>query len=153
MLELEPDGEMIAEMPYAELQCMLDDPPGFRNYWSAEYLDALPDEAIDAFCARADDMIVPSPSQHALFPQGGAVAREPPTGRCPWRHAPWVRASVRPLGRPGRRRPRQQWARDVRAAVTPWATGAMYLNFIGDEGAGSRRAGLRRRELPRAWPR
>jgi hypothetical protein len=28
---------MIVEVPYAELQCMLDDPPGYRNYWSAEY--------------------------------------------------------------------------------------------------------------------
>ena len=37
-----PEGQMIAEMPYAGLQCMLDDPPGFRNYWSAEYLDQLP---------------------------------------------------------------------------------------------------------------
>ena len=35
---------MIAEMPYAELQCMLDDPPGYRNYWSADYLSTLPDE-------------------------------------------------------------------------------------------------------------
>ena len=54
MLALEPEGQMIAEMPYAGLQCMLDDPPGFRNYWSAEYLDELPDAVLDAFCARAD---------------------------------------------------------------------------------------------------
>ena len=77
LLELGPTGEMIAAMPYAELQCMLDDPPGFRNYWSAEYLDELPDEAVDRFCARAADMIVPSPSQHVLFPQGGAVRAAP----------------------------------------------------------------------------
>src|SRR5215207_10043710 len=37
-LELAPAGQMIAEMPYAELQCALDDPPGQRNYWSAEHL-------------------------------------------------------------------------------------------------------------------
>ena len=77
MLALGHTAEMIAEMPYAELQCMLDDPPGYRNYWSAEYLDAFPDEAVDVFCAAADSMIVPSPSQHVLFPGGGAVAREP----------------------------------------------------------------------------
>ena len=63
MLALGHEGELIAEMPYAELQCMLDDPPGYRNYWSAEYLDAFPDEAVARFCARATDMIVPSPSQ------------------------------------------------------------------------------------------
>ena len=86
---------MIAEMPYAELQCMLDDPPGYRNYWSAEYLDELPDAAVDVFCAKAGDMIVPSPSQHVLFPGGGAVARETADWPVPWRHAPWC---VHPFG-------------------------------------------------------
>ena len=52
MLGLGHRAEMIAEMPYAELQCLLDDPPGFRNYWSAEFLGALPDAAIDAFVGR-----------------------------------------------------------------------------------------------------
>jgi hypothetical protein len=95
MLALGPEGQMIAELPYAELQCMLDDPPGYRNYWSAEYLDAIPDEAVDRFCARAPDMIVPSPSQHVLFPQGGAVARGPSEYPVPWRRAAWC---VHPFG-------------------------------------------------------
>ena len=65
---------MIAEMPYAGLQCMLDDPPGFRNYWSAEYLNELPDAALDAFCAgRGDHHPLADPAHH--LPRGGAVAR------------------------------------------------------------------------------
>jgi FAD/FMN-containing dehydrogenase len=127
-------AEMIAEMAYADLQCLLDDPPGYRNYWSAEYLRALPDAAIDAFVAEAGGMIVPSPSQHALFPGGGAVARGTADWPVPWRTAAWC---VHPFGlwsdaaddARGR-----QWAKDVRAAVAPWATGAVYLNFIGEEG-------------------
>jgi len=67
MLDLRPEGEMIAAMPYAELQCMLDDPPGYRNYWSAEYLNEFPDQAVDAFCARAPDMIVPRPPSTCCF--------------------------------------------------------------------------------------
>ncbi len=63
-------GEMIAEMPYADLNSALDDPPGMRNYYSAEYLDELPDEVIDLVCARAKDMVVPSPSKLAVFPTG-----------------------------------------------------------------------------------
>ena len=27
--------------------------PGYGNYWKAEYLSGLPDEAIDAFCEHA----------------------------------------------------------------------------------------------------
>ena len=28
----------------------------------------------------------------------------------------------------------RQWAHDIRADLKPWATGDIYLNFIGDEG-------------------
>jgi FAD/FMN-containing dehydrogenase len=135
MLALGHEGEMIAEMPYADLQCMLDDPPGFRNYWSVEHLVSLPDEAIDAFCARGREMIVPSPSQHVLFPLGGAVDRGRADYPIPWRKSPWV---VHPFGvweHPSDDERGKQWTRDVRAAVRPWASGDVYLNFIGDEGA------------------
>ena len=45
LLELGNRGEMIVELAYADMQSMLDDPPGYRNYWSAEYLASFPDEA------------------------------------------------------------------------------------------------------------
>ncbi len=134
MLELGHEGEMITELPYAELQCMLDDPPGYRNYWSAEYLDAFPDDAVDVFAARAKDMVVPSPSQHVLFPQRGAVARGAGDYPIPWREAPWI---VHPFGLwedPADDERAKQWAHDVRADMQPWSSGAVYLNFIGDEG-------------------
>lgn len=149
MLSLGHEGEMIAEMPYADLQCMLDDPPGYRNYWSAEYLDALPDEAINLFCARADDMIVPSASQHVLFPQGGAVGRAPYDYPLPWRHAPWI---VHPFGLwqdPADDERGKQWARDIRADLKRWSSGAVYLNFIGDEGADRVVAGFGRENYVR----
>ncbi len=144
LLTLGHEGEMIAEMPYAELQCMLDDPPGYRNYWSAEYLDALPDPAVDLFCARASDMIVPSPSQHLLIAQGGAVARQSNHYPIPWRRAPWA---VHPFGLwsdPADDERGRQWTRDVRADLKPWASGDVYLNFIGDEGEDRIVAGLGR---------
>lgn len=60
-------------MPYAEIQSALDDPPGYRNYWSVEHANSLPDEAI-------------------------------------------------------------AWARATCSDFAPWATGDVYLNFVGDEG-------------------
>lgn len=129
-----PAGAMVAELPYDELQSALDDPPGYRNYWSAEHLEALPDEAVDTFCAQAERMIVPSASQHVLFTMGGAIARGPRGYPIPWRHADWV---VHPFGLwtdPADDERGIQWAHDVCAAVRPWSTGAVYLNFIGDEG-------------------
>ena len=104
LLSLGPEGEMIAEMPYADFQCMLDDPPGHRNYWTAEYLDDFPDEAVERVRARAKEMIVPSATQLALFAQGGAVGRG--RARLPGAMAqrPVGRPPVRPVeGRGGRR--------------------------------------------------
>lgn len=136
MLGLGHLGEMIISVPYAELQCMLDDPAGLRNYWSVEYLNSLPDAAVAAFCKAAETMIVPSSTQHPVFPQGGAIARGPAEFPIPWRHAPWA---VHPFGiweDPADDERGIAWARAVRAAMQPWSSGDVYLNFIGgDEGA------------------
>jgi FAD/FMN-containing dehydrogenase len=138
---LSPPAAMVAEMPYAEMQCAIDDPPGYRNYWSAEHLSSLPDEAIEVFCRRAHDMVVPSPSQHILFPWGGAVAAGAADWPLPHRDASWV---VHPLGLwedPAHDEQAVAWGRGICADVKPWATGAVYLNFVGDEGQDRVRAG------------
>ncbi|MBA8825600.1 FAD/FMN-containing dehydrogenase [Saccharopolyspora lacisalsi] len=149
LLDLRPAARMITEIPYADLQCMLDDPAGYRNYWSAEYLHELPDEAVELFCARAHDMIVPSPSQHALVRWGGAVARGDGTGAMSNRDVPWV---VHPLGlweSPEDDAAAKRWTRGVRDDLRPWTTGAVYLNFIGDEGADRVIAGYGRENYER----
>ncbi|GAA3022454.1 FAD-binding oxidoreductase [Kitasatospora albolonga] len=135
-------GEMIAELPYADVQCMLDDPPGERNYWSAEYLSEFPGQAADLFCARAPEMICPSASIHVVFPMGGAVARGAGDHPVPWRVAPWA---VHPFGvweDPADDARGAAWVHAVRDDMKPWSIGAVYLNFIGDEGPDRVAAGL-----------
>jgi FAD/FMN-containing dehydrogenase len=142
LLALPHEAEIVGAMPYTDVQCMIDDPPGLRNYWSAEYLTGLPDELVDVFCARADSVPVPTGTQHALFPQGGAIADGPADYPVPYRDAPWA---VHPFGiweDPADDERCIQWVRDVRADVRPWSTGAVYLNFIGNEGAERVVAGL-----------
>jgi FAD/FMN-containing dehydrogenase len=134
LLALNPPGQLVTELPYADLQSMLDPPPGLRNYWSAEYLSSLPDEALRLFCAGAHDMITPSPSQHVLLPWGGAVARDGAGWPMANRDAPWV---AHPLGlweSPADDDRARRWSHNLRDALRPWSTGATYLNFIGDEG-------------------
>jgi FAD/FMN-containing dehydrogenase len=134
LFALSPEGEMVAEMPYADIQSALDDPPGFRNYWSAEHLSSLPDPAVQAFVDRSADMISPSPSQQAIVPWGGAVRRGAEKWPQPHREAAWV---VHPFGvwsDPADDARGRQWARDVCADLEEWSTGYVYLNFIGNEG-------------------
>jgi hypothetical protein len=98
---------------------MLDDPPGYRNYWSAEYLDALPDAAIDLFCARARQLIVPSPSEQVLVPLGGAVAREPADYPIPWRRSRWHVFAFGLWADPVDDERGMRWARELCADVRP----------------------------------
>lgn len=142
LLALSPASDVVMELPYAELQCMLDDPPGLRNYWSAEHLRSLPDEAVSAFAGTASGMVVPSSSQHVLFAAGGLAGRLDPGYPIPWRSAPWVAHPFAMWTDPANDARAIAWTRSVRKAVQPWATGDVYLNFIGDEGSDRIRAGF-----------
>ncbi|MBX9398554.1 FAD-binding oxidoreductase [Streptomyces sp. TRM72054] len=142
LLALPHEAEIVSAMPYTDVQCMIDDPPGMRHYWSAEDVTGAPDDLVDAFCARSEAVPVPTGTQSALIAQGGAVAAGPTEFPVPYRDAPWA---VHPYGMwwdPADDERCRQWVRDMRAAVRPWSTGAVYLNFIGDEGRDRVRAGL-----------
>ncbi|MEU0881837.1 FAD-binding oxidoreductase [Lentzea sp. NPDC005914] len=146
---LNPRTAVVTDIPYAVFQSMLDAPSGFRNYWSGEYLRSLPDEAVHAFCAASARMITPSPSQQGMIPWGGAVARNAADWPMANRDTPWV---AHPLGLwadPADDHRARDWARHVKDVLAPWTTGAVYLNFIGDEGADRVIAGYGRQNYDR----
>lgn len=129
-----PEGMVTMPIPYTMFQSMLDDPPGFRNYWSAEYLHELPDTAIDAFCKHGMNQKV-SPTQLIMLPWGAAVARvgedETPMTQ---RNAAWVCHPLALWESAGDDREVIGWVKAIQADMRPYASGATYLNFIGDEG-------------------
>ncbi|MEU3416743.1 FAD-binding oxidoreductase [Streptomyces sp. NPDC006658] len=134
--------ERTAEVPYTRAQRLLDLPAGLRLHWSAECLSGLPEEAVDAFCAEAEGMPVPSRSRQLLFPQGGAVAAGPRSCPVASRDAPWIAHPCAAWADPADDARALGWVRDVRAAVRPWRTGAVCLDLIGEEGPERVRAGL-----------
>ncbi|MFD5931454.1 MULTISPECIES: FAD-binding oxidoreductase [unclassified Streptomyces] len=142
LLAVPHEVEIVTAIPYADLQCMIDDPPGMRNYWSAEYLTGLPDELVDLYCARAASMPVPTGTQHILFPLGGAIARGPADFPVPYRDAAWAVHPFAVWEDPADDERCRRWVKDVRADARPWSTGAVYLNFLGDEGEDRVAAGL-----------
>lgn len=149
LLALPHEAELLMGLPYADLQCMLDDPPGLRNYWSAEYLTGLPDEAVDAYCALAGSMPVPTGTQHIVFPLGGAIADQRDGYPVPYRDSPWAVHPFAMWEDPADDERCRQWVKDVRAGVRPWSSGAVYLNFVGDEGEDRVAAGLGEENLRR----
>jgi FAD/FMN-containing dehydrogenase len=132
--DLSPEVDLVGPMPYAEFQCMLDDPPGQHNYWSADYHDSFPDEALDVFMKYGFDR--PSPlTQQLLIPWGGAVARvaedaTPMTKR----NTSWISHPFAVWEDPKDTDENIGWARSFRRDIAEYATGGVYLNFIGDEG-------------------
>jgi FAD/FMN-containing dehydrogenase len=132
--ELAPEVDLVGPMPYADFQCMLDDPPGNRNYWSADYHDDFPDDAVDVFVKAGFDR--PSLlSQHLMIPWGGEVARLPEDA------TPMTKRSARWITHPfavwedavddARN---IAWAKAFRDDIAKYASGGVYLNFVGDEG-------------------
>ena len=104
MRDLKPDLDLVGPMPYVQLQSMIDDPPGMRQYWSADYHDSFPDEAMDLFLAAGEPASVPAdPAPAAAL---GWRAQQDRRRRHP--DGPTRRAmgdpSLRDLDRPGRRR-------------------------------------------------
>src|SRR3954447_5965807 len=121
--------------PYAGFQSALDDPPGYRNWWTAEYVDDLTDDAIDAI-ASLSEQLPPGPAQIFIPAWGGAVARAP-EGATPLakRDARYV---VHPLlmWEDAAEDDRMiSFGRRYREVLAPYRTGGTYLNFLGEEGA------------------
>ncbi len=85
-----PTVDMFSPMAYADFQCMLDDPPGQRNWWTAEHLQEFSDDALDVFAQYSASLPAGS-SQLLVAAWGGAVAREPEGGSpMAWRDARFV---------------------------------------------------------------
>jgi FAD/FMN-containing dehydrogenase len=135
-----PEVDFFAPMPYPEFQCMIDDPPGYRNYWTEEHLTDLPDEAIEAIARRSEEL-PPGPAQLVIVAWGGAVARATEeTSPLAGRDAAFVVHPFALWEDPVDDDRMIGWARAFREDLREFATGAVYLNFIGDEGEARVRA-------------
>ncbi len=71
--EMRPAADFFAPTSYADFQCSVDDPPGYRNAWTAESVRELPGAAIDRLVRRGAALPA-GPSQIFIVAWGGAVA-------------------------------------------------------------------------------
>jgi FAD/FMN-containing dehydrogenase len=139
----EPAVDFFGPTTYADFQCSLDDPPGFRNYWTAENLVEVPDEAIDAVVARAAELPEGGASQIFIVCWGGRVADGAEGSPIDGRDTKMV---VHPLllwEDPAEDDEMIAFGRGFHDVFRQWTRGAAYLNFVGDEGTGRVKAGFR----------
>ena len=129
-----PVGDLVHPIPYTELQKTSGNFPGTQNYWTADFLQELPDEAVDAYAPLAMNPIAPE-SAVILVAGGGAPSRvgeeETAFGM---RTAPWNVHYICGWRDPADNVRNIERVKQTAAVLKPWATGRVYLNYIGDEG-------------------
>lgn len=131
---LGPDVDLVGPMPYAEFNSMLDDPPGLHNYWTADYHDDFPDDALEVFMKYGFERQSPF-AQQILVPWGGAIAAvaedaTPMTKR----DTRWITHPFALWEDPADTEANIAWAKGFRTDIARHTNGGIYLNFIGNEG-------------------
>lgn len=151
--------DLVQPMPYVAVQQLLDPPfpKGMQNYWTADFYDELPDEAIDTLVGMATRPVSPL-TQLILCPGGGAIARVDEDAMAfGERQSPFNMHYLSMWPDPADTEENIAYTRRLATAMKPWTTGRAYLNFIGDEGRGRVEAAFgadkyaRLAELKREW--
>jgi FAD/FMN-containing dehydrogenase len=128
----QPAADFVEETTWADLQCSIDDPPGYRNYMTSDHLTDLSDEVIEVIDRHAQRLPW-GPGWIVVFCWGGAVDR-PPSPTPLNRDARWVVHPGAFWEDPADDISVREWVRALRADLRPHTTGAVWLNWIGDEG-------------------
>jgi FAD/FMN-containing dehydrogenase len=131
-----PAVDLVQPMPYLAVQKLTEagNPIGVRNYWTADFYRELPDEAIEALAAH--NARRPSPiGSFVLVPGGGAPARIADDATAfSQRQPPWSVHYLTMWFDPADDEKNIAFTRAAAGALKGWATGRVYLNYIGDEG-------------------
>jgi FAD/FMN-containing dehydrogenase len=135
-----PIFNWMSAMPFPAIQALFDPffPKGLQWYWKGDFVQSLPDEAIDTHIAQAAS----APSELCLmhlYPIDGAVQRVA-RDATPWsaRDATWsmVIAGIDPD--PKKAEALKTWGRAYWKAVHPFNLAGAYVNFLMDDEAEGR---------------
>jgi FAD/FMN-containing dehydrogenase len=132
----QPLLDLIEPKPYRLHQQMFDAsvPFGLQYYWKSHYLGELTDGAIDAMITHGWRSTSPA-SYTLVFLLGGAIDRigedEMACGNRDARHSININGVWTDIAESGEH---IRWAREFFDAMTPYSTGGVYVNFLGNEG-------------------
>jgi FAD/FMN-containing dehydrogenase len=136
--DLGPDLDLIGPMPYVEFQALLDpaNPPGLRNYFRGDYLDGLPDDAIDLYLERSGEIIGSAPLSQLVIFRLGAGGFRAAEGLTAFSHrdAPYLFHPILQWEDSTQDEEQVASGRDLGRAMEAFGTGAAYLNFTPEQG-------------------
>ena len=126
----------VQPMPFPALNSAFDGlyPPGDQWYWRADFVESIPDEAVERHAEFGEKLPTWKSTMH-MYPIDGAAHRVGPTDT-PWayRNANWgsVMAGVDPD--PGKVEDIGSWSRAYHDALHPYSAGGAYVNMMMEEG-------------------
>jgi FAD/FMN-containing dehydrogenase len=132
----EPLLHAVGPMPHPALQSMFDElyPAGDQWYWRADFVNEIPDEAVEIHARFGAEMPTMKSTMH-MYPIDGA-AHDPGPSDTAWRYrnANWgsVFAGVDPD--PANVDAIGNWSVDYFEALHPYSAGGAYVNMMMDEG-------------------
>ena len=127
---------MVQPMPYVAVQQLLDppNPKGNLNYWTGDFYEELPDDAVDVLVAKAGRPVSPF-TQIIVIAGGGAIARVDDDAMAfGQRQTAWNIHYLSMWADPADNEKNIAYTKDLAGGMKPWSTGRVYLNFLGDEG-------------------
>ena len=135
--DLKPDFEFLGTMPHPMLQSMFDPllPSGMQWYWKADFVNEIPDEAVEAHIKYARELPTLLSLMH-MYPING-VAGKPAKKDTAWsyRDANWSMVICGVDPDPANKELITNWTKDYYNAVHPFSASGAYVNFMmHDEG-------------------
>jgi hypothetical protein len=130
-----PEVDLVQPMPYTVVQTLLDpaNPPGRNNYWKAEHLDELSDEAIDTIVVHAAKIGSPF-TLLVILPMGGAISDvEEDETAIGGRDAACGVHAISMWENPAESETHMAWAREFMQAMEPFTIPGISLNFTSDQ--------------------
>jgi FAD/FMN-containing dehydrogenase len=109
-------------------------PPYQQNFWKSSYLKGLSDEAIEALAACFEGITSPLSQVHLQHMEGAVRRVGEDEMAFSHRDASCVLNIVTKWKDPRESEKHIQWTRDFEAAMRPYSTGGVYVNFLGNEG-------------------
>ena len=132
-----PIADMVAEMPYTQLQSMIDAaaPPGIRRYWKSGQFNELPDELIDTclqYVVTRPSLFTPVLFFHV---RGAAVKVDPSATAFVHREDHWDFSLISQWLTKDEDEKNLRWTREFWTAIESFAKGVYVNHLDGDDSA------------------
>ena len=128
-------ADQVAPIPYPALQSVVENfnPRGLRNYWRSSFLSGIPEAAGETLVELFSGTV--RPFSHIVIEHlGGAVARVPPGATATaYRDAAYNLNIVGMWSDHSQDDAAIAWVRDVWQHMQQFATGGVYVNYMGTE--------------------